>query len=212
MCREYTILRNLKKKKKSPCGGDDSVTPSYVREGMKMEQKLLSWNSTQNVLFEIQKKRTFEKCIIYIVSIYMYICTSMCILTRSLKGPRSIKFHRFPFWDCRGKVKKKHLSQSETRASSLLTNWSEKHKHGSKCWGLASCQVYSNSVQHVHRSRKCLRRQDTVLQIYTRHQWKRNTCISDSIPTWACASKCCFHQTTLLYICYQKIILCIDWL
>ena len=30
----------------------------------------------------------------------------MCILTRNLKGPRSIKFHRFPYRDCRGKVKK----------------------------------------------------------------------------------------------------------
>ena len=40
--------------------------------------------------------------------------------------------------------------------------------------------------------------------IYTRNQWKRNTFIFDIFPTWTCSSKFCFHQTTVLYIIYQK--------
>ena len=49
-------------------------------------------------------------------------------------------------------------------------------------------------------------------KIYTRNQWKRNNCIFDIFPTWTCSSKFRFHQTTVLYIFYQKTILCIDWL
>ena len=65
MYSEYTILRNFPQN--SPGGGNDSVTPSYVREGMKTEQKLLLWHFTQNVSFEIQIYfwEDFEKCIIY---------------------------------------------------------------------------------------------------------------------------------------------------
>ena len=33
------------------------------------------------------------------------------------------------------------------------------------------------------------------------------TCIFDIFPTWTCQSKFCFHQTIILYIFYQKIIL-----
>ena len=46
---------------------------------------------------------------------------------------------------------------------------------------------------------------------YTQNQWKRNTCIFDIFSTWTCPWKFCFHQTTVLYIFYKKIILCIDW-
>ena len=53
---------------------------------------------------------------------------------------------------------------------------------------------------------------DAIQRIYTRNQWKRNTFIFDIFPIWTCQSKFCFHQTTVLYIFYQKIILCIDWL
>ena len=38
--------------------------------------------------------------------------------------------------------------------------------------------------------------------IYTRNQWKRNTCISDIFQSWTCSSNFCFHQTTELYIFY----------
>ena len=49
-------------------------------------------------------------------------------------------------------------------------------------------------------------------RIYTRNQWKRNTCIFYIFQTWTCPSTFCFHQTIELYIFYQVISLCIDWL
>ena len=50
------------------------------------------------------------------------------------------------------------------------------------------------------------------ISFYTGNQWKRNTCIFDIFLTLTCLTKFCFHQTTVLYIFYQKIILYIDWL
>ena len=47
---------------------------------------------------------------------------------------------------------------------------------------------------------------ELIKATYTRNQWKRNTCIFDIYLTWTCASTFCFHQTTVLYIFYQKII------
>ena len=59
---------------------------------------------------------------------------------------------------------------------------------------------------HSSKSRRC------SAKLYTQNQWKRNFCIFEIFPTWTCQSKLCFHQTVFLYIFYQKIILCIDWL
>ena len=41
--------------------------------------------------------------------------------------------------------------------------------------------------------------------LYTRNQWKRNTCIFHIFPTWTCQSKFCFNQTFVLYIFFEKV-------
>ena len=47
---------------------------------------------------------------------------------------------------------------------------------------------------------------------YTQNQWKRHNCIFDIFPTSTWHSKFCFHQTIVLYIFYQNIMICVDWL
>ena len=92
----------------------------------------------------------------------------MCILTRRKKGPRSIRFHQIMFRGCRGKVKKKCLSQSKAKAPSLLTNWSEKHKRGSKCLVFDSSQVCSNSVPRKSTDVEYISEGKTQFRTYTK--------------------------------------------
>ena len=49
-----------------------------------------------------------------------------------------------------------------------------------------------------------------LLLIYTQNQRKRNSCIFDIFPSWTCQSKFCCQQTIVLYIFYQKTVICID--
>ena len=67
-----------------------------------------------------------------------------------------------------GKGEKKCLSQSKARASSLLTNWSEKHKRGSKCWVFDTCQVCSNSVQRRSTDVEYISEGKTQFRTYTK--------------------------------------------